>query len=100
MFQNYILNSMKSPYYTYRFKRLSSLFNFSFILNFKSVVIFACTQPKTKRPVTLEKVSQPHSARDRKINKLHKEETETNEVLFLMVKSGRKKLFGYHGQLL
>ena len=39
-------------------------FDFSFILNFKSVVIFACTQPKTKRPVTLEKVSQPHSARD------------------------------------
>ena len=64
------------------------------------MVIFACTQPKTKRPVTLEKVSQPHSARDRKINKLHKEETETNEVLFLMVKSGRKKLFGYEGQLL
>ena len=64
------------------------------------MVIFACTQLKTKRPVTLEKVSQPHSAQDRKINKLHKEETETNEVLFLMVKSGRKKLFGYEGQLL
>ena len=46
-------------------------FDFNFILNFKSVVIFSCTQPKTKRPVTLEKVSQPHSARDRKINKLH-----------------------------